>query len=372
MHEDLVGYLLGALEPHEMRRVAEALRVDPKLRAELAQIQEALRPLEDAYEPPAAPSSDLVARTLDNLPPLPHLDTQGKDAQPKGDQESSPEGEPVIDSVIDAVIDAGQAAEAPGSLTPMANASGWSGRSSMNWLDWVSGSVAVAILLGLLLPAIAQGRFESRKAACQDQLRSLGTALTSFVNRDSGKQLPAVSPNGREAFAGVYAVRLHDAGLLEESGGRWCPSMNPPSTHVDAINVHRMVSLNELHSAPINQLKEIQRVIGGHYAYTLGVVDEDGLAAPRFKARTNFAVMSDAPMAVNQGRVDAQQIGHSGRGINVLYEDGHTQFYSLESLSVMPDHPLMNHRGETEAGVDADDASLAPSWRGPFVDVKQR
>ena len=367
MHEDLVGYLLGALEPHEMRRVAEALRVDPKLRAELAQIQEALRPLEDAYEPPAAPSSDLVARTLDNLPPLPHLNTNAETAQPEDATK-----EPAIDSMVDSVIDAGQAAGAPTALTPLGNASGWSGRSSLSWLDWVSGSVAVAILLGLLLPAIAQGRFESRKAACQDQLRSLGTALTCFVNRDSGKQLPAVSPNGREAFAGVYAVRLHEAGLLEESGGRWCPSMNPPNTHVDAINIHRMVSLSELHSAPINQLKELQRVIGGHYAYTLGVVDEDGLAAPRFKARTNFAVMSDAPMAVNQGRVDAQQIGHSGKGINVLYEDGHTQFYSLESLSVMPDHPLMNHRGETEAGVNVDDASLAPSWRGPFVDVKQR
>ena len=47
MHEDLLGYLLGALEPHEMRRIAQLLRDDPAARDELARIEESLRPLED-------------------------------------------------------------------------------------------------------------------------------------------------------------------------------------------------------------------------------------------------------------------------------------------------------------------------------------
>ena len=49
MYEDLLGYLLGALEPHEMRRVAELLRHDPQARAELERLESALRPLEETH-----------------------------------------------------------------------------------------------------------------------------------------------------------------------------------------------------------------------------------------------------------------------------------------------------------------------------------
>ena len=348
MHEDLIGYLLGALEPHEMDRVAELLRHDPAAREELAKIEESLRPLEEGYEP-VVPRSDLVARTLENLPPLPGV--------PNSHQESG-----LIPDTC----------APPVTLSPMSDAHGASGRSSMSWLDWVSGSIAVAILLGLLLPAIAQGRFESRNAACQDGLRRFGTMLSYYVTRSQQEQLPAVSAEGREAFAGVYAVRLHDAGLLNEPSMRWCPSMDPPAPEDRLDDAEHFVSVADLHTAPINRLKELQRITGGHYSYTLGVVDQDRLVAPRYKSRTNFAVMSDAPLAITQGRVDSKHIGHSGKGINVLYEDGHTQFFTLDALEAMPDHPLMNHRGLQEAGVNTDDASLGPSWRAPFVNVKQR
>ena len=72
------------------------------------------------------------------------------------------------------------------------------------------------------------------------------------------------------------------------------------------------------------------------------------------------------------GQIDANRIGHSGFGINVLYEDGRVQFISLSSLETMRDHPLMNHRAQPEAGVNVDDASLAPSWYPPFINVRQR
>ena len=56
----------------------------------------------------------------------------------------------------------------------------------------------------------------------------------------------------------------------------------------------------------------------------------------------------------------------------MLYEDGRVRFIPLAALETMPDHPLLNHRGEVEAGVSVDDAALAPSWRPPFVNVRQR
>ncbi len=353
MYEDLLGYLLGALEPHEMRRVARLLRDDPAARAELDRIEQALLPMEEAYEPVEPPPPDLLARTMAALPPLPAA------------EQSSP-----------------SEADTPVTLAPMNSGVEPPSESTFSWMDWVSGSLAVAVLLGLLLPALAQGRFESRKVACRDQLRQFGTALTRFVTRNQQQRLPAVSERGPEAFAGVYAVRLYDVGLLDDPSLRWCPSQNMPDPGQQDLagqpsqlaGVDNLVTVDQLHRASDDQLKQMQRWLGGHYAYTLGVIEHDRYSSPRFEARSSFAVMSDAPMeTIIDGIGPDDRVGHSGVGINVLFEDGRVQFINLSSLDSMPDHPLLNDEGKSEAGVNADDASLAPSWRGPFLDdARQR
>ena len=192
--------------------------------------------------------------------------------------------------------------------------------------------------------------------------------------------MPAVSESGPEAFSGVYAVRLSDAGLLEDPAVRWCPSLDQPDPREATLtNLGQIVSVDALHRASVDRLQQIQRYAGGHYAYNLGVVEEDRLASPKFEARSSFAVMSDAPLIGNAGISQVTSVeqlgdwlGHGGIGINVLFEDGCVRFLTLDSLNSMPDHPLVNHRGEVEAGVNIDDASLAPSWRPPFIDVPQR
>lgn len=348
MDEDLLGYLLAALEPHEMRRVAQRLEEDPGARQQMSQIERLLRRFEDGYQPAEPPPSDLVARTLANLPPLPSAEL----AATRRSQ---------MAATSDSLIAMQDHVEPPGNATA-------------TWVDWAAGSVATAVLLALLLPTMAEGRFESRKNACQDQLRQFGTAITQFVLRSEHERLPAVSPSGPEAFAGVYAVRLHDAGLMDDPMIRWCPSLDPPmANEVQLTPINELVSAKQLHEASVDRLREIQRVSGGHYAFTLGVIDENRFAPPRYESRSSFAVMSDAPMAgIPDGDNLREMIGHFGRGINVLYEDGRVQFLSIPSLTSIPDHPLFNHRGQAEAGVNIDDASLAPSWRPPFINVRQR
>lgn len=331
-----------------MRRVAQWLRDDPSAREELAKIEQSLRPLEEFPAPIEHPPSDLVARTLDNLPPLPSPEDSGKSPSEPGLR--------------------------PTPLAPMQSGVDVSDSPTITWVDWAAGAAAVAVILGLLLPSLAQGRFESRKAACQDQLRQFGLALTQFVNRDLQERLPAVSEAGPEAFAGVYAVRLNDAGLIEDPASRWCPSLDPPGNdEVTLTGLNEIVSIDELHESSVDRLRQIQRFVGGHYAYTLGVIDRDRFASPRFESRSSFAVMSDAPLT---GYADVDQltrrIGHSGTGINILFEDGRVSFITVPSLDSMPDHPWLNHHGDVEAGVNVDDASLAPSWRPPFLHVRQR
>ncbi len=371
MHEDLLGYLLGALEPHEMQRVSQLLRDDPAAREQLAELERSLRPLEEGFQAVEPPPADLVSRTLASLPPLPP--PSDSDEVGHSDEVDNRDGQ---QSEHAAFAEHAFSGDAPVSATlvPMQGGIDAPRTSSVTWMDWIGGATAAAVILGLLLPALAQGRFESRKTACQDQLRQFGTAITQFVNRNQQERLPAVSESGPEAFAGMYAVRLHEAGLIDDPSIRWCPSLDEPSNDQNTLTrVDEIATVADLHDASVDRLRQIQQVVGGHYAYTLGVIEEEQLTPPRFESRSSFAVMADAPMAGISDREDlTKRIGHGATGINVLFEDGRVRFIPLTSLDSMPDHPLLNHRGDVEAGVNIDDASLAPSWRPPFLGVRQR
>ena len=113
--------------------------------------------------------------------------------------------------------------------------------------------------------------------------------------------------------------------------------------------------------------------MNGHGPFLLGFVDGQRLLSPRYESRAYFPVMSDAPLAGFSSRGDIGRLtGHGGDGINVLFEDGRVEFIALPTLDAMPDHPLLNNQGRTEAGVNIDDASLAPSWVAPFINAVQR
>ena len=352
MREDLLGYLLGALEPHEARRVEELLKTDPLLREELASVEAMLRPLEDESDVVDDFPAGLIERTLANLPPL----------------GETPHQDQVTDSTEPRVV----LAELPtlGMSTEPAM------RPTRRWMDWAAGSFAAAVLLGLLLPSLAEGRFAARRDACQDQLRRFGTAITQFVMLNQQQKLPSVAESGPEAFAGVYAIRLFEAGLLDDPSMRLCPSLAfGRDVHSEQAfsELNEFVGSKQLHSVSTDQLIRWQQRAGGDYAYSLGVIDGNHYSTPRYEARSSFAVMSDSPIAsFDDHEIQANQVGHSGRGMNVLYEDGRVQFISIESLQSMPDHPLLNDRGTVEAGVDLDDAVLAPSWRPPFIGTPQR
>ncbi len=380
MQEDLLGYLLGALDDSEMRRISARLQEDPDLVEELEKLKRITDTLEEAYVPVEAPRKDLVEITLDSIA-----------SQDLGFQEELAEnallagvvvGGTGLNSSADADLEKSSVDPASRSngLSDVSAVNGLGAASGFRWWDWVGAVTAAAVLLCIILPALANGRFEARKIACQDQLRRFGVALTQFVSRSPEQRLPAVAESGPEAFAGVYALRLNESGLLPEGEMRWCPSMATPEINSpELVNLGEIRSLDQLHDVTVDELRHIQQYSGGHYAYNLGVLDDHQFTSPRFEARASFAVMSDAPLLGNLGSANlesseklAEWIGHGGRGINVLFEDGQVRFITVESLQVMPDHPLLNHEGNVEAGVNIDDATLGPSWRPPFRHVPQR
>ena len=72
--------------------------------------------------------------------------------------------------------------------------------------------------------------------------------------------------------------------------------------------------------------------------------------------------MADAPSLQLAGY---RSTNHGGSGVNILYEDGHIRY--VVEYRIEGDDPFVNRLGWMEAGVDADDAVVAPSFAPPFV-----
>jgi len=345
MREDLLGYLMSALEPHEMRQVEQELRARPALREELEYLQRTIAPIDRAIavQPVIETPIDLVARTMAIIPPM---------------LAGTPSGSTI-------------------SLTPATE----SGRTLRHrWADLMVAGAAAAAVLCLLIPTIARERYEARKLACQDHLRQLGTAITAFVLQDHRNLLPKIAEEGSEAFAGMYAVRLADHDLLQEAALKWCPDIEKSTAQPADNSALLLVKSHNLHQAnernDIDGLRLLQQSAGGNYAYTLGVVDGGRYDAPRYEGRSQFAVLGDTPISGTEVGddvvVEKLRWSHGDNGANLLFEDGRVQFVDMSSGRQFPDHPFFNHRGSFEAGVNIDDASLAPSWRPPFIPVRQR
>lgn len=318
MREELIGYLLGALDAEEQARVEQALETSAELRQELELLALSLEPLEaeaEGYDPPAG----LATRTCQFV--------------------------------------AQHAAIAP--VTKPAGASRdrliTTGRWSLTDMLVSVGVCAAAVLL--FLPAIAQSRHQASLAYCQNNLRTLSTALTSYSDVNGGF-FPAIPAEGKAAAAGYFGTALHDQGFLTDGSKLLCT--RKPSGSQGELD-RSIPSLAEVTAAEGRELADLIKRMGGDYAYVLGYVDDGKLFAVRNHSRPTFAILSDAP---NLGGASRTSLNHGGCGQNVLFEDGHVQFVVGCQLGC-GDNLFLNDAGFPEAGTHPDDAVLGPSSMPP-------
>jgi prepilin-type processing-associated H-X9-DG protein len=399
MREDLLGYLLSALEPHEMRRIDQRLQEDPLLREELAEVQRMLNDFDqsvgenDLVELPP----DLISRTLASI-----------DAAEDGSADFANAVEAAVQQPLTASgsqslfsSDAAMLGMRPERLLP--------GKNRQTWADMLVSALAAAAILALAFPVVARYRGEARKMACQNNLRQLGVAIGDYVLGRTDSRLPQVAESGHEAFSGIWELRLTDRGLLTDPSLRWCAdgeipdeecprnceetqllfygdrenlaksAANRSGTTFSRVGSHDLINSEHLMDAAfrgdIELLKFIQRIAGGHYAYNLGVIENGKYQTPRYEGRSSFAVLGDMPIAGRQSAdgVDVTTLKwHHGEGANILYEDGSVRHVRPRSMIDVYDHPYTNHRGSIAAGVNIDDASLGPSWYAPTPEAVQR
>ncbi len=314
MREELLGYLLDALEPHERAHVETKLANSPELQGELAILSRALEPLVGGgghHDPPGG----LAERCCQYV-------TQRSQV------------------VTPASLDI-----RPSELPPR--------HSRWTLADMV---VAAGIVLAagmIFFPAVSHSRYAARLAACQNNLRQIGTSLVQYSGLNDGF-FPAVPSHGNLSAAGVYGPTLTEKQILKDHSTLVCPASDL-ATRADKFRVPTMAELQKAQGA---ELTRLQQAMGGSYGYHLGYVSNGENRPTKNLGRSNFALMADAPQVQRTGQ---QSPNHGGIGENVLFEDGHVVYQTTPTTRGGADNIYLNDRGQVAPGLHKDDSVIAGS-----------
>ncbi|HWB00155.1 MAG TPA: hypothetical protein VG713_16795 [Pirellulales bacterium] len=306
--QQLLGYLMGALDACEQRALEERLRREPELCRQLERLRACLAPLSDDEPPP--PPTGLAARAF---------------------------------SYVMARVGPCEG--------QFAACNAWRPQ------DIVVASFIVITLAMLVFPAVSFSRYRAQVRACQHNLANIGHALLTYSQRQ-GDYFPEVPLSGNLAAAGIYAPTLAQAKLIEPRQVL-CPAM--PATQGE----HRIPTLDELRSASGPALRNLQQQMGGSYGYSFGYWHNGQYQKLRNRARPTFALMADAPSGahvLHEGRTSAN---HGRCGQNVLFEDGHVALLQTCRIKELGDHIFQNNLGHVAAGIGPEDSVIAPSDTAP-------
>lgn len=345
MRDDLVGFLMGALDASEHEEIKRKLETDSSLREDLSKVERCLTPLSwdtAKYTPP----SGLADRTCNMVAEF--AETGGVAMAAAGAAESAP-GDGFDDLVSPAKPRQLRSAEALA-----ADSGDWT------FSDFVVAAGICFAAACLFFPAILNSRYNSQLAHCQNNMRKLGQSLISY-SEDNGGYFPVIPDRGKLAVAGAYAAMLRDKGLVDDDQADilQCPSRDRQTLIV------RIPRPQDVNAAKGPQLIALQQAMGGDYAYPLGYLENGKLRGIRNQNRTGYVILADSPNGL-----EGKHTGTHGKGQNVLFEHGNVAFYASRTrLSNRNDDIFENDRGEVQAGMHSEDVVLAPSSTPPVIFV---
>lgn len=173
----------------------------------------------------------------------------------------------------------------------------------------------IAILAGMLLPALARAREEARRIRCRNNLNQLAKGFATYLN-EHGDNRFFPCPLGRGSTADDYngaewMASLYWTGVVPDPGVFICPSS--PDTNNDGENLGT-------HQADTNFNSQTVSYAGMHYE---SLTDGTG-------ASMEGAIRDDFPPNMPMGSDDTQgSINHGERnngGMSTLYFDSHVDF----------------------------------------------
>ena len=326
MDENLVGYLLDALDEPTTNEVEAYLAQHPEARAELALLRQTLEPLAVDNDAPAPPAQ-LVERTLAKV------------------------AEHVCRPSVPRSNDLPQAP--PSSPTTLPLAPSWWRRP-----DILIAACLLVTIAGVGLTVLGSMRGPTSAAMlveCKNNLRQYCVALQQY--RTQNGQFPDVAKESPHDVAGMVVPMLSDAGTLPASTSIRCPGLGTPLSCT--------VTLASLRAMSDAEFEKFSPSLSTCYAYSLGYRDQGGvLHGPGDHPQASWSqtpIMADRPPAEG---VMLNSINHGGTGQNVLFADGHVKFLPERTLGA-GDDIFVNRDGIVAAGLDATDIVLGYSSARP-------
>jgi hypothetical protein len=341
VEKNLIGYLLEALEPDEMRSVASYLAEHPEAAQQLDTLRLALHPLDADRLPEEAPH-DLFMRTLG---------TVAEHIVASEDRVNAPRETPVTDFIrnytrlVDGVdVPDGLPAVSPAYSLDRPLPSG-SREARRNVIAGIGLSLA---LLAIVVPGVLAFREQQRTFACQNNLRMFHQGLIGYSDIHDG-QLPQIE---EKQVAGAFASILHRAGQLPPQAQPTCPATGHGGawfTSTGALVPDAMPNLIE-------------------YAYPLGYRDSEGVlhGVVRTSEPDGMPVLADSPTPALPPRQDgtATATNHR-RGQNVLFLGGQVKFCTNALVGVDADNIFCNDERRINAGVRRWDSVLGRADEPP-------
>lgn len=322
MDENLVGYLLKALDTESTREVEDYLRTNPDERNRLEMLRRVIAPLAADVddEPPPGLCVRTIARVAEyechKLPPAP--------PPPPAQVEEAP------------IL------------------------RSWRWAD-VLIAASILLCLFMLLPLFSFRVWRQyQQYACANNLHKFHNALMRYADHHDG-ELPRVEAfPGARSVAGIFVPILKQDGYLDKDVSVSCSplSARPPTE----LTVDELQSIYERNR---DDFRARARGLSGYYAYTLGYNDGPGISGLRRGVGDNIPVMADCPPeSLSALQAGANSPNHGGRGQNVLFLDGAVSFRTTRLVG-QNDDIYLNQRGRQEAGLSLSDSVLGPSASSP-------
>ena len=373
MRDDLVGYLIGALDAPDSHRV-EALLADPQsgesLRRDLELLRRSVSPVVADREPLPAPAG-LATRTLEMI--AARKTSAPHDGPEVSSQPAAAPGRPRTESA-DAPFrssfpaDYRSRPQAPrhhgrhhrstvdGRSSPMTpeRSAGHVG-SPLAWLDKaILAATALAACI-LVIPGLSLLVDDARKTQTVRKLGRIGGTLQEYAA--SHRKYPSPPDAGPMSRGGLYAPTLVSEHRIVPDDGM----LLSPGSALAVKGTHRIPTVEEVKAAVgTPEFDEMVGAMGGDFGYSLGHRDSMGHLVPiRPLHRGHHPIMADAPDS------SCERSGNDPQGIHhILFEDGRVKTVP-ESQLHGDDHLFRNHDGHTAAGKDAEDAVIGDSHHQP-------
>jgi hypothetical protein len=316
MDDNLVGYLLNALDDDARRGVEGYLRIHPEARLKLARLRERLAPLaadRDTIEPPPGLARATLARVR-------------------------------------------QAKTLP--AAPCLRAAAVGGRSWWRRTDVLAAAASLLLAIGIGAAWLVSAWQRSDIVACQENLHRFHGALVAYSEMRPDGAFPRVEAEGPRAAAGIFVPLLADGGVLGEDVSVSCPARGRRPALREPGQVRQ---LEELYTADRAGYIRAVRDMAGCYAYSLGYRDAGGLHGLRRGAGDLLPIMADCPPFHDAAAGEGNSLNHGGGGQNVLTIGGSVRYCTSRGVGVEGDDIYLNREQRVLAGLYPTDTVLAVS-----------